>query len=438
MVESAHDVVIVGGRCAGAALGAYLARDGASVVVLEAVALGTDQVLSTHTIHPAGMDVLDELGVGNAVRQGAPPARTLRLHFDDAHLDVVPPDGRDECCPRRKRLDGLLQGAAAAAGAQVRDRTRVIALVRENGRVAGVKAEHGGRTTDIRARWVVGADGRRSTVAKLCGADEYLGYDWPRGAYWAYWNAPAVWHSAQYPYDVVLRFIGRARRLIFTTDYGQLLLGTMPPVEDARRWRTTNHTAAYLDDLRRDPIFAPLVAEGTLASPVVGTVRERFYFRRAAGPGWALVGDAGHHKDPLIGWGIAEALAQAKQLAAAIGTGREDALERYWRQRDVDALPRFRLGEERGAAEGINPVLPVALRQVPETPGLAHRLFRETEYDANPYELMPVHKVAWWTLRAALRGRPGLIADFVRMGRRARTVQQEVAARRRLLTRVDG
>jgi flavin-dependent dehydrogenase len=438
VAEGAYDVVIVGGRCAGAALATYLARDGASVVVLEADTLGTDQVLSTHTIHPAGMDVLDELGVGNAIRQGAPPARTLRLHFEDAYLDVVPPGGRDECCPRRKRLDGLLQHVAAAAGAQLRERTRVTALIQENGRVAGAKAEHEGRTIEVRARWVVGADGRHSTVVKLCAAEEYLGYDWPRGAYWAYWDPPAVWRSAKYPYDFLIRFVDRARRLIFTTDHGQLLLGTMPPVEDARRWRTTDHTSAYLDDLRSDPVFAPLVAEGKLASPVIGTVRERFYFRQSAGPGWALVGDAGHHKDPLIGWGIAEALVQAKQLAAAISTGREAAVERYWRQRDVDALPRFRLGEERGTPGRINPVLPVALRRVPEVPGLAHRLFRETEYDANPYELMPVHKVAWWTLRAALRGRPSLIADFVRMGIRALAVQREVATRRTLLARMDG
>jgi flavin-dependent dehydrogenase len=331
-----------------------------------------------------------------------------------------------------------LQGAASAAGAQVRERTRVTAVIQENGRVAGVKADHEGRTTEIRARWVVGADGRHSTIARLCAAEEYLGYDWPRGAYWAYWEPSGVWNSEQYPFDFLIRFVGRARRLIFTTDDGQLLLGTMPPIEDARRWRTTDHTAAYLDDLRSDPVFGPLVAESRLASPVVGTVRERFYFRQAAGPGWALVGDAGHHKDPLIGWGIAEALVQAKQLAAAIATGREAAVERYWRQRDVDALPRFRLGEERGTPGGINAVLPVALRRVPEVPGLAQRLFRETEYAVNPYELMPVHKVAWWTLLAALRGRLSLLADFVRMGRRARAVQREVATRRMLLAHVDG
>jgi 2-polyprenyl-6-methoxyphenol hydroxylase-like FAD-dependent oxidoreductase len=299
--------------------------------------------------------------------------------------------------------------------------------------VVGVRAEREGRTVELRAGLIVGADGRRSTVAKLCGAEEYLGYDWPRGAYWAYWDPPAIWESSEYPYDFLLRFVGHARRLIFTTDDRQLLLGTMPPLEDTRRWRTADHQASYLEDLRSDHVFAPLVAEGRLVGPIIGTVNERFFFRRAAGPGWALVGDAGHHKDPLIGWGISEALVQAKQLAAAIGAGSDAALERYWRQRDVDALPRFRLGEERGAPRPMNSVLAVALDRVPEVPGLSHRMFRETEYDVNPYELMPVQKVALWTLSAALRGRPGLIIDFIRMGKRARAVQQEVAARRALL-----
>ena len=430
MADPTYDVIIVGARCAGAALGTYLAREGTSVIVLEADALGTDQVLSTHTIHPPGMDVLDELGVGAAVRQEAPPARTIRLQFDDATLDVTPPQGRDECCPRRKRLDGLLQHAAIAAGAELRERTRVTGLIRDNGRVVGVQAEHEGRTAELRARLVVGADGRHSTVARLCEADEYLGYDWPRGAYWAYWEPPAVWSTPQYPYDLLLRFVDSTRHLIFPTDGGQVLLGTMPPLDEVRRWKSSNHEEGYLADLRADPVFAPLVEDGTMASAVVGTVSERFFFRRAAGPGWALVGDAGHHKDPLIGWGIAEALVQAKQLSAAIRTGRDAAIECYWRQRDVDALPRFRLAEERGAPGGLNPVLAVALARVPEVPGLPERMFRETEYDVNPYELMPVSKVALWTLRAALRGRPGLIRDFFRMGQRARRVQREVGRRR--------
>jgi 2-polyprenyl-6-methoxyphenol hydroxylase-like FAD-dependent oxidoreductase len=68
------------------------------------------------------------------------------------------------------------------------------------------------------------------------------------------------------------------------------------------------------------------------------------FFRTSAGPGWALVGDAGHFKDPTPGQGIADALRQSEKLAAAIeralGDGRgsqDEVLRDWWRWRDEDA-----------------------------------------------------------------------------------------------------
>ena len=74
-----YDVVIVGARCAGATLATFLARAGASVLLLDKDRLPSDQILSTHTIHPPGLDVLDEVGVGDAVRAVAPPTHIVRL-----------------------------------------------------------------------------------------------------------------------------------------------------------------------------------------------------------------------------------------------------------------------------------------------------------------------------------------------------------------------
>jgi hypothetical protein len=67
---------------------------------------------------------------------------------------------------------------------------------------------------------------------------------------------------------------------------------------------------------------------------------------------------------------------------------------------------------------------------------LAQQMYRETEYDVNPYELMPVSKIALWTLREVLKGRPSLILDFIAQGRRAKAVQAEVKERQRLLDTV--
>jgi flavin-dependent dehydrogenase len=310
----------------------------------------------------------------------------------------------------------------------------VTELLFEDGRVTGVRATHAGSTIDLRANVTVGADGRHSTVAKAVDAEEYLAYDSPRGMFWAYWQPPAVWRSSAYPFDMMLKFDGLHRRVIFPTDDGQLLIGTMPPVNIARGWRS-DLEASYFADARLDPEIEPLVTGGSMNGRIIGTVSERYFFRRAAGPGWALAGDAGHHKDPIIGWGIAEALEQAKHLAAAIRAGGDAALERYWRQRDVDSIARFRLAEERGALEAINPVLPVVLRKLPGRPDLAQRLASEIEYGVNPYELLPIPKVAGWTLAAALR-RPRLLFDFVAQGKRAAAVKSEIKQRQKLLEAV--
>jgi flavin-dependent dehydrogenase len=416
MARTTYDVVVVGARCAGAAVAIHLARKGASVAVLEAGRLGTDQVLSTHTIHPAGMDQLDELGVGAAVRDGSPPARRIRFQVDDTYADIEPPDGRYECCPRRYRLDSLLQQAASAAGAELRESTRVIDVLRDGDRVGGVRAVHDGHEIEIRGAITVGADGRHSTIAKLVEAEEYLGYDAPRAMVWAYWKPPSVWSSSEYPYDFLLLFQGTRRRVIFPTDDEQLLLATLPPVDEARMWKS---------DLERH--------EGAKTSKVIGTLSERFFYRRSAGAGWALVGDAGHHKDPILGWGISEALLQAKELAEAIGTGEDAAIELYWRRRDVETLPRFRMGEDRAAPKPMSAVLPVVLRKTSTHPSLKMQLFSETEYGVNPYEVLPVSKVALWTLKEVLRGRPGLILDFFAQGKRANSVRAELKKRAALL-----
>ena len=69
------------------------------------------------------------------------------------------------------------------------------------------------------------------------------------------------------------------------------------------------------------------------------------YLRRAAGPGWALVGDAGYFKDPLTAHGISDALRDAEFLSRAVVDGGPDALRDYERTRDRLSLPLFDAAE---------------------------------------------------------------------------------------------
>jgi flavin-dependent dehydrogenase len=82
------------------------------------------------------------------------------------------------------------------------------------------------------------------------------------------------------------------------------------------------------------------------------------FFRKPFGPSWALVGDAGHHKDPLLARGISDAFCDADLLAAAVDDGLSDrrpmleALSQYERQRNERAVPDNELNLQMAHLEG--------------------------------------------------------------------------------------
>jgi flavin-dependent dehydrogenase len=431
-MTGAYDVIIVGARCAGASLATLLARRGASVLMLDRDRLPSDQPISTHTLHPPAMDLLDELGVGAEVRRGLAPMRTARLQKDRAIVDVPFRDGRPEYCPRRERLDSLLQNAAVAAGAELVDRTRVVSLIEEGGRVVGVRATRGGAEHAYRARLVVGADGRRSTIATLVGAEEYLGYDAPRGAYWSYWNAPAVWHDRdRYPYDMYGGNIGGRVRVIFQTDNDQLIMASAPEVAACQSWKR-DPLAALLNDFASVSFMAPLVENNPPTEPVRGTIAERYFFRRAAGPGWVLVGDAGHHKDYLIGDGITEAFLQVRRLVPAIERQSDEALVEWWRERDVKALPWCYFAEDEGRAGAPLELQCTIFEHVARSEALCRDMVKPIEHEHSPYAQFTPGQIAWWTLAAALRGRLAVVPQFLASGKRMAAIQKELAHRESL------
>jgi len=437
MTAPEYDVVIVGARCAGATLATYLARSGASVLLLDRDTLPSDQILSTHTIHPPGVDVLDEVGVGDAMREVTPVTRVVRLAKDGAAVDLELPPGRMECCPRRERLDGLLQDAAVAAGAELRDRTRVTALLEEDGRAVGVRTVYGDGEHVFRGGLIVGADGRRSTVAELVGAEEYLAYDAPRGMYWAYWDAPARWHDdPAYPFGLYVGHRAGDIRAIFQTDHDQLLIGSLPPVAATDRWRA-DPKGTLIADLASDPVTAPLIDNAEPNGKIRGTVRERYFFRRGAGPGWALVGDAGHHKEFVLGDGITEALIQARSLAAAIAAGTDAALLRWWRARDVEALPLYFFGQDEGSL-GASPELQRLLfSRLAELPEIGQRLVSAIEHETSPYEAIPLPVVLRCLVGAVLQGKLQVVREFITMAKRGAVVGREWKARKRLLDEAE-
>jgi menaquinone-9 beta-reductase len=180
------EVIVVGSRCAGAPLATMLARAGLRVCVVDKDRFPSD-TLSTHAIQPAGVQVLERIGVLEELLKVAPPIVRGRMVFDEDVAvvdDIVAITGAPVLNVRRITLDEVLLNAAAEAGADVRTQTAVTGLARDRGRVVGVTTKAG----ELRAPVVVGADGARSAVATMVGAKEYHLTANGRVFMWAYYE----------------------------------------------------------------------------------------------------------------------------------------------------------------------------------------------------------------------------------------------------------
>ena len=427
------DVIVVGARCAGSPLARFLARAGKRVLVVDASPFPSDQPLSTHFIQPYGMGVLDELGLGDRVRAIAPPVYVAAQLVGPAEMKIRYPGGA--CCIRRVDLDHLLLDGAREAGAELQLSHRVVAVLRDGARVTGVVTEdRDGVRHELRAGIVVGADGRMSTIGDLVGAKKYFHYEGPRAAYWGYWPRPACWTEPPYEGASYLAFAGQNVRVAFPVNRDLMLLGVAFPRSETDRYRA-DPRAAVEADLKSDPLFARLFEGGELRSKMIGILKPEYFFREAAGPGWALVGDAGLHKDFTPGLGISDALRDARALAAAILDGDELALERYWRQRDVDSFELFNFAREMGDLDYNNPLNQLVIGKIGATPALHHRIVDIIDRKRSPYEVATTGEMLRWVCGALVRAKRGVLGPFLRAGKRQAAIRKELERRRALLDR---
>ena len=339
-----YDAIIVGSRCAGASTALLLARTGRRVLVLDRATFPSD-VLSGHTIQPAGVAHLARWDLLDEVRAtGVPFAGRVRFDFGDVVLDGSPEpvDGLDAAvCIRRTVFDTLLTRAAERAGAEVRLGTSVTELIFDGGRVVGVRGHDGdGRPVEERSRIVVGADGVNSFVARHVGAPTLRSVPATTVSVYSYWEDTGLDH-------VSIAVRPGAFFVAAPTNDGLTFLAQEVPLRKAPSYRS-----------RVGELFDEVLAGAPhLVDLIAGTRRaERFRFaptpdahlRRSSGAGWALVGDAGHHKDPITAQGMTDAFRDAELLASVLEQHLDGppetldlALARAYERRQAEAVPMF-------------------------------------------------------------------------------------------------
>ncbi|WP_017575209.1 NAD(P)/FAD-dependent oxidoreductase [Nocardiopsis kunsanensis] len=338
-----YDVIVVGARCAGSPTAMLLARQGRRVLLLDSADFPSD-TMSTHHVHRPGLELLREWGLlDRLLDTGCPPVTRIVYQVEGVRLEggVLPSEGISATyAPRRRVLDQLLVEAAVEAGAEFRPRSRVTGLLWDGDRVVGVRHRSAdGGTEEVRARLVVGADGMRSTVARRAGAVMETEDPTLNCAYYTYWEGVTgdleLYHRSS-------RFVGA-----MPTHDGAALVVCYFPQEQYDEVRRDS-LAFYLESVRTTaPELWERMSGSRRTERLWGTGAQLNFFREPYGEGWALIGDAGHHKDSMTGTGISDALEQADLLARLVGPHLRDdaklgsALEEFAVERRRLLDPRY-------------------------------------------------------------------------------------------------
>jgi flavin-dependent dehydrogenase len=346
-----YDVIVIGARCAGAPTAMLLARHGYRVLLVDKAPFPSD-AMSTHVVHPPGVAALNRWGLlDRLVATGCPPIEDYSLDLGPVMLagSPRPVDGVSVAyCPRRTVLDKLLVDAAVEAGVELRESFTVEAiLVDDTGSVIGVRGRsRGGGAVTEHASVVVGADGRRSLLARTVRPEQYHDRPSRMAMYYAYWSGLDISTFA-----TTVRADQRRGWAAAPTHDGLTVLGFGWPIEEFHQNRS-DVERNFLATIELDPDFAERVHAARRESRYVGAAELGGYFRKPFGPGWALVGDAGYHKNPITAMGITDAFRDAQLVTKAIDhalTGRRpygEAMQEYQQERDRLVAAVYELTDE--------------------------------------------------------------------------------------------
>ncbi len=340
-----YDVIVVGGRCAGSPTAMLLGRKGYRVLLVDRATFPSD-VPRCHFIHLPGVSRLKRWGLLDTIKaSNCPPIPYTRFDMGSLVLTSSPSssDGNaGSYGPRRSVLDKILVDAAASAGVEVREGFAVQEVLLNGDQVTGIRGRRlNGVTASEKAGIVVGADGMRSMVARAVQAPTYHARPARTCAYFTYWSGVPVEGSEIY---------AREQRVIFAfpTNDDLTCIAMEWPLQEFQTFRA-DIESNFLKTLALVPGLAERMLAGCREERFMGSGELPNFYRKPYGPGWALVGDAGYHKDPYLAQGITDAFRDAELLSEAIDAGLSgrrrlaEALGDYERLRNEESLPSYEL-----------------------------------------------------------------------------------------------
>jgi geranylgeranyl reductase family protein len=333
-----HDVLVVGGGPAGAATAYWLAKAGRDAVVVERKDFPREKTCGDG-LTPRAVHQLEDMGLGASLSRFhrydglRACAHGISLELKWPEHPVYPSYGY---VVRRRDLDQMVAEHAVSVGASLHAGTEAVAPIVERGLVQGavVKDKHTGQTRELRARYVVVADGANSRFGRALGATRNRAY--PQGmAIRGYYESPL--HAEPWIESALDVRDRNGASLpgygwIFPVGDGTINLG-IGLLSTFRDWKSVNTSRLIEEFAATAPDYWQISPESLCGPPTGGRLPMGGSVAPNVGPTWVLVGDAAGTINPFNGEGIDYAYETGRTAAGlldeALHTGDGMALQRY-------------------------------------------------------------------------------------------------------------
>ncbi|MGH2752354.1 MAG: NAD(P)/FAD-dependent oxidoreductase [Actinomycetota bacterium] len=344
------DVAIVGGGPSGAAAAHYLSSRGHSVLVCERKTFPREKTCGDG-LTPRAVKVLQEMGLQDELDTWE-RVQGLRVHAAGKTMELDFPTlddwGNVGLVKPRKDLDGIVLAHAETQGAKVLFGTQVSEPVFDRGVISGFKAKRDGEIEEVRAKFVISAEGAATMFTRTLARDRDPGY--PMGfAIRQYFTSPL--QSSGW-FEAYLEVRSGSDSLpaygwVFPVGDGTVNAG-VGLLSTYGRWRSVNLNRLQDNFVAQLPPEWDINRRTVCSKPRAGRLFMGGSVQPPHGPGFLLTGDAAGFINPCNGEGIAYAYETgriaARHVDDALRNGGSPTLDGYTEELKETYGPYYRLG----------------------------------------------------------------------------------------------
>ncbi|MGD9792316.1 MAG: geranylgeranyl reductase family protein [Acidimicrobiia bacterium] len=347
-----YDVVVIGGGPSGSATGYWLAEAGHDVCVVERKVFPRDKTCGDG-LTPRAVKQLTDMGLAEPLEmfhrynglRATGHGMSLELQWPSHPL--YPSHG---FVVKRRELDHMVANHAVKAGTTMMQGTEAIAPIVDRGFVRGavVKNKESGQTQELRAKYVVVADGANSRFGRALGTNRNKVY--PQGmAIRSYWESPL--HAEPWIESALDVRDRNGKTLpgygwIFPCGDGTVNVG-VGLLSTFKDYKSVNTTHLLREYAATAPGYWELDAEHPVCEPTGGRLPMGGSVGPKVGLTHLVVGDAAGSINPFNGEGIDYAYETgrmaAQVLSDALRTGDSQALQQYSKMIDDEYGQYFKV-----------------------------------------------------------------------------------------------